>query len=58
MGIFSDFVNNEKLKNNFRTIKPLESWGGIYPKGDPRWKGNGILKKYSRVPIKIKKVGN
>lgn len=44
MGIFDDFVRNEKKKPKLR-IKKMESWGGLYPKGDPRWnlKGTGGL---------------
>lgn len=62
MGIFDDFVNEEKLKLNFRKIKPMDLFSGIYPKGDKRWKTGGldpmptgIINKFSRVPVKIKK---
>ena len=60
MGIFDDFVRNEKSKPNFR-IKKMESWGGLYPKGDKRWKTGGLdpmpiglINKITRVPIKKK----
>lgn len=62
MSIFSDFINEEnQLKNKFRKIKPMESWSGIYPKGDKRWMTGGLdpmpkglINKISRVPIKLK----
>ena len=63
MGIFDEFIINEKLKPKLR-IKKMESWGGLYPKGDPRWnlKGTGglqpmpigLINKITRVPIKKK----
>jgi len=63
MGIFDDFVRNEKKKPKLR-IKKMESWGGLYPKGDPRWKLKGkggldpmhirLINKITRVPKKKK----
>ena len=62
MSIFSDFIEqDDELKNKFRKIKPMESWGGIYSKNDKRWMTGGLdpmpkglINKISRVPIKLK----
>jgi len=55
MGIFDDFIRNEKLKPNLR-VKKVESWGGLYPKGtggyDPM--PVGLVNKITRVPLKKK----